>query len=312
MATKLKLVFFGTGPVSLHCLQGISSAFEIEAIITKPDQLLRGKLHDHPVKAWAIDHGIAFYQVANKSELDALFNTTSFSSRLGVVVDFGIIISEAVINSFPLGIVNSHFSLLPEWRGADPITAALLSGQKLTGVSLMLIVPQMDAGQLLKQATYTIKPDTTITQLTDDLGDLSNRLLIETLPHYERGAVTPYAQATATPPTYSHKLTKADAQLDWTYPATDIDRHIRAYLGWPGSKTIIDDVECTITAAHPGDSEPFIDSTDAGTLPGTFYKGVGGQLTVTTGHGELIIDRLKPAGKREMTGREFLTGHPLR
>jgi methionyl-tRNA formyltransferase len=138
--------------------------------------------------------------------------------------------------------------------------------------------------------------DVTIHRLTHDLSDLSNRLLVSTLPAYVRGEIRPYPQDPSRPVTFSRKLTKADGDIIWTKPAAQIEREVRAYLGWPGSRAIIAGVEVTITAAHV--ASPVEDAK---------------AISIPCGdHHALVIDRLKPAGKREMTGREFLAGHPTR
>ena len=164
----------------------------------------------------------------------------------------------------------------------------------------MLIVPALDEGPLLAQAEYRIPSDVTIDGLTHDLSELSNRLLIETLPTYIRGQIKPYPQSADHPATYSRKLTKADGDIDWSLPAAAIDRQIRAYLGWPGSRTELFGVDVIITAAHVATPEE------------TAAERTGRAKAITLSCGDrtaLVIDRLKPAGKREMTGREFLAGH---
>ena len=142
-----KLVFFGSGPVAASALRLLVKGFDIEAIITKPRPAHhRGEV---PILAAAQELSLPIFTAANKQELDELFSTNPVSSRLAVLIDFGIIVSQKIIDYFPLGIINSHFSLLPQWRGADPITFAILSGQARTGVSLMLLVEAMDEGPLL-------------------------------------------------------------------------------------------------------------------------------------------------------------------
>ncbi|HSX00675.1 MAG TPA: methionyl-tRNA formyltransferase [Candidatus Saccharimonas sp.] len=301
---KPQVVFFGTGPVSRLCLEGIAGPIAIEAIITKPDvHSPSGRRHTAPVKDWAEEHSIPLHQPDTKAELADLVQPGRFTSPAGLVVDYGLIIPGAVIDTFPLGIINSHFSLLPEWRGADPITFSILSGQTVTGVTLMQVVPALDEGPVLAQAEYPIPPHTTTPQLTQSLSDLSNRLLLEHLPAYLDGHLAAQPQSDTPTPTYSRKLTKADGRLDWTKPAAQLEREIRAYIGWPGSYTSLRDTDVTITAAH-------VAAGPSGVAPGTpFYA--GRDLAMVTGDGALVIERLIPAGKREMTGSAYLAGHPL-
>jgi methionyl-tRNA formyltransferase len=299
-----KLIFFGTGPVSLACLEGISGYFEIEAIITKPDRVSpSGSLHATPVKTWAAEHHTPVYQPATKAELAELVTPGRFTSRVGLVVDYGLIIPESVIDAFPLGIVNSHFSLLPQWRGADPLTFSILSGQPVTGVSLMLIVPALDEGELLAQREYQMPPGINIDRLTHDLSDLSNRLLIDKLPEYIHGDIQPRPQQSARAVTYSRKLTKADGDLDWSKPAARLEREVRAFLGWPGSRTVILNKDVIVTNAHIG-------ADNQAHQQGETFITPEKHLAIGCGDGSyLVIERLKPAGKREMTGQEYLAGH---
>ncbi len=224
----------------------------------------------------------------------------SFASQVAILIDFGIIVSQKVIDTFPLGIINSHFSLLPQWRGADPITFAILSGQKQTGVSLMLLVEAMDEGPLLGFGTYNIEIDTTTPMLTAHLIQLSHELITQIVPDYVQDKIMPQPQDHKVPATYSRKLAKEDGLIDWHKPAAAIEREVRAYLGWPGSRTSLAGKDVIITKTHVVDAqagEPGKISVD------------GKQLRVVCGEGALSIDMLKPAGKKEMAIDAFLAGH---
>jgi methionyl-tRNA formyltransferase len=293
-----KLVFFGTGPVSRATLDGISSSFEIEAVVTKPSS----STTPAPVEEWAKKHGVPIHMTSNREELAQLFKKVKFTAKLGLVVDYGIIIPSEVIDSFPLGIVNSHFSLLPLLRGADPITFALLEGHKETGVSLMLIVPALDEGPILAQESLTITPDMSGPKLTEELVILSNKLIQKVLPQYENGLVKPLKQNTKVAPTYTKKLKKSDGLIDWRKKAITLEREIRAFLGWPGSFCDLSGQRIIVTSAH---------TTDDDGQPGLAYKTASGELAVYCGEGSLVIDTLKPAGKKEMSGRAWLAGHSL-
>ena len=295
------IVFFGSGPVAADSLRLLAQDFPIEAIITRP----RPAHHrgDTPVLAVAEDLGLPVLLATNKAELDQLFNSRSIKSQLGVLIDYGIIISSKVINYFPLGIINSHFSILPEWRGADPISFAILSGQKQTGVSLMQLVPGMDEGPLLAYGTYDLPTDITTPELTKHLINFSHMLLQRTIPKYIRDKKPGEPQATTgRPVSYSRKLTKDDGIIDWHKPAIELEREIRAFSGWPRSRTKLFDKEVVITKAH--------------TAPGYYgkagtIKSENHELRIQTGKDILIIDYLIPAGKKEMPGAAFLVGYQL-
>lgn len=233
MEPSSNLIFFGSGPIAATTLLALHDAgFGFEYIVTKPRvESFRGRV---PVVELAEKWDTTILTPANKHELSTAIAAYKPKSRVGLVVDYGIIINQDVIDAFELGIINSHFSLLPEWRGADPITFAILSGQAKTGVSLMRINAKLDEGDLIAQEEYSLPPDTTIGQLTTDLVNLSNCMLVEYLPKYLKGDIQPYPQPKL-PATYSRKLTKEDGHLDWHKPAEVLEREIRAYLGWPKS-----------------------------------------------------------------------------
>jgi methionyl-tRNA formyltransferase len=243
---------------------------------------------------------------SGKAALSELFATNPVVSKVGVVIDYGFIINRDVIDYFPLGIVNSHFSLLPEWRGADPITFSILSGQKQTGISLMLIDEKMDEGPLLAQATYEIERGETTPSLTDSLIELSNYTLEEILPLYVAGQIKPIPQeettlAISSTPTYSRKLNKQDSVLDFTKPAEQLEREIRAFIEWPKSRTTLGDIDVIITAAHV--------TPTTNLQPGRIEIFPEGTLSISCTESTLWIDALKPAGKPEMTIQAFLAGY---
>ncbi|MCL2037887.1 methionyl-tRNA formyltransferase [Candidatus Saccharibacteria bacterium] len=231
---KLQIVFLGTGPVAAASLESLIKNFDIELVVTKNRKHTRDSA---PVEDLAEKHALPIKFANTTDELNNLFNKAEIQSRLGVVVDYGVIISQQVIDGFPLGIINSHFSLLPEWRGADPITFAILSGQSKTGVSLMLIEPTLDTGKIIVQKSLAIAPDDTTPTLTNKLVELSNQLLAEYVPLYMDGQVKPREQSHPDRATYSRLLTKADGHLDPTIMTADeCERRIRAFTGWPKTR----------------------------------------------------------------------------
>jgi methionyl-tRNA formyltransferase len=247
------------------------------------------------------------FTASTKTELDKLFDSRPVKSRLAILIDFGIIVSQSVIDYFELGIINSHFSLLPEWRGADPITFSILSGQPQTGVSLMLLTVGMDEGPLLGQATYDIEPTETTPSLTDALIELSHKSIQHVVPLYLDGSIKPAPQsdvtlAAASEPTYSRKLTKQDGILDFQKAAVQLEREVRAYLDWPKSKTQIGDLEVTVTKAHA--------SIESGEPGGISISPPN--LMIHTTDGTLVLDEVKPAGKQAMSVAEFLRGYGAR
>jgi len=295
--SKDTIVFFGSGPVAAKSLELLAQDFSIEAVVTKPKpEHHRGNF---PVIDMAEKLGLPISTVGKRVDLSELIATKPFQSKLGVLIDFGIIVGQDAIDYFPLGIINSHFSVLPEWRGADPITFAILSGQPTTGVSLMLIDQGMDTGKILKTKSIKVDPSDTSTSLTDKLITLSNEMLVENLPEYISATLKPREQSHPDRATYSRKLTKEDGIIDWSKSSDVIEREIRAFIEWPKSSTKLAYKDVTITASHTIEKS------------GTFgnVEVQGKEIIVYCGKDALVIDKLKPAGKNEMTAEAFLAGH---
>jgi len=289
MSTSKTVVFFGSGPVAAKSLEFIASHFEIEAVVTKPVPAHHKGIA--PVETLASDLNLPLLFASNKSELDALVKDHPFTSNLGIIIDYGVIVSANVIDSFPLGIVNSHFSLLPEWRGADPITFSILSGQPKTGVSLMVIDEGLDTGKLLTEKSIVISPDETTPSLTDRLISLSNQLVLEYIPLYQNGELKPKNQPHPDRATYSRKLTKADGLLDFEKPADVLEREVRAFIGWPKSRMTFGSHLIIVTKAH-------VETTKK--TPLHMLCGDGAYLSID----ELIA----PSGKT-MKAEDFLRGY---
>lgn len=312
MQNKPSVVFFGSGPVAAKSLARLVKNFEVEAVVTKPKPA-----HHHgnfPVLDLAEKLKLPVKTVTNKADLDALIVSKPFTSTVGVLIDFGIIVSQKVIDYFPKGIVNSHFSLLPELRGADPITFSILSGQTLTGVSLMLLVEKMDEGPLIAQDQLVLTYDETNKTLTDNLIELSDEMLKKYLPIYLSGSLKPMPQNPAIMPTYSRKLTKEDGRIDWKKPAEVLEREIRAFTEWPKSYVEIANQLVTVTRVKASEGTLYYpdDVHKKGLKPGTVIGNHKDGITVQCGGVPLSIlrvDFLKPAGKKEMTAREFMRGY---
>lgn len=284
-------VFFGSGPVAAATLAGLLKAGMVfEAVITKPRP--KGHRGSVPVLELAEQKGLSVFTTERRQDLTDLFRSHSFKSPVGLVVDYGIIIANEVIKSFPKGIVNSHFSLLPQWRGADPITFSVLSGQAKTGVSLMLIVEKLDEGDLLSQQEIMLPNDITTPVLTEQLITTSNTMIMRDLPKYLSGDIIPYPQP-VTGVSYSRKLTKQDGILDLTKPAEVLEREIRAFQGWPKSKTTLFDKYPIVALKSRVASSPS-----------------DGALVLAAGNATYleILELTGPSGKR-MSGEAFLRGY---
>ncbi|HSX02806.1 MAG TPA: methionyl-tRNA formyltransferase [Candidatus Saccharimonadia bacterium] len=296
--TAGRLVFFGTEAYSVPTLEALLAAgYHVATVVTKPDAPAgRGRTLVAPeVKLAAERHGLPVLQPARLREVVA--ELAALHAEAGVLVAFGKIIPPAVLELFPRGIINIHPSLLPRYRGPAPIEAAILAGDQRTGVTLMQLDAGMDTGPLYAQITVELTGHESRAELYNHLFGLGTELLIQHLPAILGGQLLPQSQP-ASGASVTRLLTKADGQLDLSQPAAALERHIRAYLGWPGSHTTVARTDVTITAAH-------VASPTEATAP------TQRQLLFPTSDGALIIDRLKPAGRRDMAAQEFLAGHQL-
>ncbi len=288
-----RVVFFGTGSFSLTSLKSLIDCNYLPvAVVTKPDQLVgRGqKLTPPPVKDLANQYDIKVLQPENPGQIVAKLR--ALKPTLGVVVAYGKMIPLEALKLFPKGIVNIHGSLLPKYRGASTIEGAILNGDKEAGVTLMQINSQMDQGPIYAQAKLKLTGRETKPELYEQLSRLGAQLLVDKLPAIASGTLRPKPQDDSQA-TYVKLIQKNDGRVDWRKPADQIEREIRAYYGWPGSTARrLAGKEVIITAAHVADTKP------------------DKELAVKCGDGRfLVIDKLKPAGKIEMTGREFLAGY---
>jgi len=290
------IVFFGSGPVAAASLSNLLKLANIEFVVTKSST---------KTEMSQIAGDIPVFTANSREELDELIEKQKPTSRLGILVDYGVIVSKKIIDTFPLGILNSHFSLLPELRGADPISFAILTGAKRTGVSLMLLVEAMDEGPLLAQTELELSDSITTPELTDELIELSNKCLEQIIPLYLDNQVAPQPQEQVTigskEASYTRKLTKSDGIIDWTKPATQIEREIRAYIDWPKSRTNLAGKDVVILRAK------VISETGK---PGNVEQR-GKQLIIYCGKDALSLLILKPAGKKEMPVEAFLAGYSV-
>jgi len=226
------------------------------------------------------------------------------------LIDFGVILSNKVISYFPKGIVNSHFSLLPELRGADPISFAILEGKERTGVSLMLLVEAMDEGPIISIGMFDLDGTETGVSLTQELIQLSHKLLVENLPAYISGNISAVTQEVTMEKfnlqtSYTRKLTKQDGVIDWNKPANMIEREVRAFKDWPKSRTNFSDIEVILLETQ------VVESKDTTTAPGAIET-TDKELVIKCGEDSLQINRLKPVGKKDMDAQSFLAGYKQR
>lgn len=305
-----RIIFFGnerlatgvtTTAPTLRAL--IEAGYDVAAVVSNYQPAQSRKARTLEVEAVAAEHHIPLLLPAKPR--DILEQLATYQAQAAVLVAYGKIIPQALIDLFPRGIINIHPSLLPLHRGPIPVEQVILDGATETGVSIMQLSAKMDAGPIFTQARSPLNGHETKQELADRLLSIGQDLLLEQLPLILAGTATLTPQDD-TAATYDKLIAKSDGLIDWSKPARQTEREVRAYAGWPGSRTTIDGTEATITAASllPKDAQ-------IAAAPGTPFRTTSGEMAVTTSQGSLIIGCLKPAGKREMTGREFLAGHPL-
>ncbi len=311
----MRIVFMGTAEFALPTLRRlVDSEHEVAAVYTQPDRPAgRGRhLAPPPVKEVALEYGLPVLQPARVSTPEATEELAALRPDLIVAAAYGQILKERVLQVPPRGIINIHPSLLPRHRGAAPVTAAILAGDTETGVTIMLMVLALDEGPILSQRRLPIGPHDTGGTLTERLAEVGADLLMETLPGYLEGTIKPQPQDPSQA-TYVSMVHKEDGLIDWTLPAVEIWRRVRAYNPWPYAFTYADGVLLRVLEAWPL-------AGDSGDPPGTVSPiapslaaeepelRLEGSFAVQTGQGLLAALRVQKAGHRALAAADFLRG----
>ncbi len=296
----IRVVFMGSPEFAAVTLGRLVEHYPVVGVITQPDRPAgRGRaLTPPPVKSLAQSLGIEVIQPARLREPEAQARLQEWAPDLIVVTAFGQILRKNVLELPRLGCINVHASLLPRWRGAAPIQAAILHGDTRTGATIMIMDPGVDTGPILAQQEMAILPGDTAGSLSERLAELGADLLIETLPGYLSGAVQPRPQDD-TLATYAPMLKKEEGALDFSQPAAALERQVRAFNPWPGTFMDLLGQPLKVHRAHVAPDETG--------LPGQ-RRLVRGLPAVVTAAGSLVLDEVQPPGKRVMSGQDFLRG----
>ncbi|MDD2760735.1 MAG: methionyl-tRNA formyltransferase [Methylomonas sp.] len=299
----MKIVFAGTPEFAVPTLQALlDSPFEVCAVYTQPDRPAgRGrKLTPSPVKQLAQTRQIPVYQPEHFKSPESLTELRRLNADLLVVIAYGLILPQAVIDTPRLGCINVHGSLLPRWRGAAPIHRALMAGDTKTGITIMKVVKKLDAGDMLLKTECPITDTDTSSSLHDKLAKMGAEALIEVVEQYQRGTVRAEPQDEALV-TYAHKLDKQESVLDWKAPAAELDRKIRGLNAWPVAQTTFGGeilrVWNSALAHRPISAEP-------GTIDSTEHE-----LDVATGDGTVRLLEVQLPGGKRVAGKDFLNAH---
>lgn len=299
-----RIVFMGTPKFALPTLEKLCDAYPVVGVVTQPDRPAgRGRrCVAPPVKQLAEAEGIPVFQPERLRTIEAIERLRVWMPDLIVVAAFGQILPPAVIELPRFGALNVHGSLLPRWRGATPVQAALLAGDTVTGVTIMQMNEGLDTGPILAQRELPIYQDETAGELEERLAQLGAELLLEILPAYLSGELQPRPQPEEGV-TLTRRLQKEATALDWQQPARLLERQVRAFSPEPGAFTLWGEERLKILRAQAlPEGTPLPEVT-----PGTVFA-QGSMPAVMTGEGALVLLQLQMAGKRPMNGDAFLRG----
>lgn len=301
MSDSLRIIFAGTPDFAARHLDALlSSQHQIVGVFTQPDRPAgRGKkLTASPVKVLAEQHGIPVYQPKSLRQAEGQEMVKALHADVMVVVAYGLILPQAVLDMPRLGCLNVHGSLLPRWRGAAPIQRALWAGDRSTGVTIMQMDAGLDTGAMLHKLECPILLQDTSATLYAKLAELGPQGLLETLERLADGQITaePQDEAQAT---YAEKLSKEEARLNWQLPAAQLERCVRAFNPWPVSYFVIDEQPIKVWKCE-------VSATVHHALPGTIIHADKNGIQVATSDGVLTILELQPAGKKVMTAQDLL------
>jgi methionyl-tRNA formyltransferase len=308
-----RIVFFGSPDFALPSLTALLDTGEkVVAVVTQPDRPA-GRGHastSPPVKLLALERGLPVLQPENVSYPESVEQLQALEPDVFVIAAYGQILRQRVLDLPSRGTLNVHASLLPRHRGASPITAAILAGDEVAGVTLMEMVRKLDAGPMIAKVELPITPFDTAGSLEQRLANAGSALLSDTLAAWYEHRLVPEPQDESLV-TYAPQIRREDARLDWSLPALDVWRRVRAYMPWPIAFTTLGGQDLRILEAWPLDG-------DSGAVPGTVLPpeplpaeaGSPGEITfsVQTGLGRLAIQRAQRQGRGAMSGGDFLRG----
>jgi len=294
-----KIVFMGSPDFSLPSLHALTKHYEVVGVVTQPDRASgRGReIKMPPVKTLAQELHLPFTQPEKLRAPAAMAQLNAWAPDLIVVAAFGQILKKDVLELPRYGCINVHASLLPRWRGAAPINAAILAGDEETGVTIMQMDVGLDTGPMLAQRSIRLTRDDTAGSVTRALSTLGADLLIDTLPRWIAGEIQPQQQDD-TLATYAPMLKKEEGKLDFARDADELERLVRAFNPWPGAYLELDGSMLKVHRAH----------VEHGNAEAGKRLVVQNQPAVGARSGILILDEVQPAGKKPMSGKSFLAG----
>lgn len=302
----LNIIFAGTPEfAAIHLKALINSEHNIVGVYSQPDRPAgRGKkLQPSPVKQVALEHNLPVFQPLNFKEQTNIDELASLNADVMIVVAYGLILPQAVLDAPKHGCLNVHASLLPRWRGAAPIQRCIEAGDQVTGITIMQMDKGLDTGDMLHKITTNISTEDTGGSLHDRLAELGQPALLHTLAQLEAGKLQPEKQNDAEA-NYAHKLLKDEALINWSLNAEELALRIRAFNPFPIAFTLLNNERVRVLMAQPtGNSS----SAPAGTIINVSPAG----LEVACGKGTLLITQVQLAGKKAMSVADIINGQPL-
>ena len=301
----MRIVYFGTPSLAVPTLAALAPACDVAAVVTQPDRPRgrSGKPEPPEVKVWAVSHGLAVHQPEKIH--DGAFEAWLRRMRpdLCVVAAYGRLLRQPVLDVPPLGWLNLHPSLLPRWRGPSPIQTAILEGDRMTGVTIMRMVLEMDAGSIVLQESTPIGPDETAGELTERLAAMGARAMLKAVAIVEQGTALEIPQDPAGVTT-SVLFETGNGRIRWSEPASRIHDQVRACNPWPMAQCLFRGQPCRIlkTQVVEGDGEE---------IPGTVLETRKDRIIVAAGQGRLAVLRLQLPGKKALDADAFLRGTPV-
>ncbi len=298
---SIRIVFMGSPAFALPTLSRLAKSYHVVGVITQPDRASgRGReVKSPPVKTLALELNIPIMQPEKIRAPEAMEQLRVWDPELIVVAAFGQILKKDVLEMPRYGCINVHASLLPRWRGAAPINAAILAGDEEIGVTIMQMDVGLDTGPMFAMKSIRVKPDDTADSVLQTLSTLGADLLAETLPEYLSGNLAPVPQP-AHGATYAPMLKKEDGLLDFNHSAIELERRVRAMNPWPGAW-----FECKGNPLKVLRASTV--SVEKGLTSGSRFI-VDGKPAVQSAEGALVLDEIQPAGRKIMSGKSFLAG----
>jgi len=304
----MKIIFFGSSHFALSSLKAlIAAGLDISCVVTQPDKHKgRGMyIGATAIKQFAIDSGLSVFQPVSVNAPQSVENLKKLKPDLFVVVSYGQILSQRILDLPQKMVINAHASLLPKYRGAAPINWAIINGERLTGVTIIKVVRRMDAGPIISQKMLEIYDNDNAVTLEDRLSCLAARLLIDSLRKISENKfdLCPQDETLAS---YAPKLKKSDGLIDFTKPAIAIRDLIRGCAGWPGAYCYYNGKMLKLYKAKALNEAPSISS-----VAGQIVEISKDSIKIATGSGLLQVEELQLEGKRRMQVREFIAGHKV-